>query len=332
MEKFLRRCLDSLIIKDVDLFSKLEVLVVNDGSKDSSSTIAHEYQNNHPGVFRVIDKENGNYGSCVNRGLNEAKGEYIKILDADDWFDNDAFFYYIQKLSHFDQDLIITDFNIVTNEGIIKYHKERPELDEGEYEFSGVIRNLLSYHLEMHALTYRTSKVKELSYRQTEGISYTDSEWVFEPMLNVKSVYYLKTDLYQYVIGREGQTMDPKIVLKSISQSYMLIDSLLGKYNFRIGQVSGLYKKWLNERMVYQMSIIYKLLLLDHKGYNKEALSFDDLVKSRNEFLYEYCNLISLKHMPFFKYVKYWRKNGRIDNYKFRIVRGFYIILKGLRW
>lgn len=86
MEKYLRRCLDSLII-DEDGMKQLEVLVINDGSKDSSSQIAHEYQDKYPDTFRVIDKENGNYGSCINRGLKEATGKYVKVLDADDWFD-----------------------------------------------------------------------------------------------------------------------------------------------------------------------------------------------------------------------------------------------------
>ena len=78
MEKHLNKCLDSLIVKDMNL---MEVLVINDGSKDKSSEIAHEYVKKYPETFRVIDKENGNYGSCINRGLIEAKGEYIKVLD-----------------------------------------------------------------------------------------------------------------------------------------------------------------------------------------------------------------------------------------------------------
>ena len=82
MQDYLNRCLDSLVIEP-SLMEQLEVLVVNDGSKDSSSAIAHEYEAKFPCTFRVIDKENGNYGSCVNRGLAEAQGKYIKVLDAD---------------------------------------------------------------------------------------------------------------------------------------------------------------------------------------------------------------------------------------------------------
>lgn len=77
MEKYLDKCLTSLIVPD-EYMELLEVLVVNDGSKDNSSAIAHRYEDKYPQTFRVIDKENGNYGSYVNRGLKEAAGKYIK--------------------------------------------------------------------------------------------------------------------------------------------------------------------------------------------------------------------------------------------------------------
>ena len=86
MEAYLPKCLGSLIIDDKDLLQKLEVIVVNDGSKDRTSEIAHEFEANYPGVFRVIDKKNGHYGSCINAGLAIATGFYVKVLDADDWF------------------------------------------------------------------------------------------------------------------------------------------------------------------------------------------------------------------------------------------------------
>ena len=62
---------------------KLEVIVVNDGSKDRTSEIAHGFEAMHPGVFRVIDKANGHYGSCINAGLKNASGPYVKVLDVD---------------------------------------------------------------------------------------------------------------------------------------------------------------------------------------------------------------------------------------------------------
>ena len=121
MQNYLRRCLDSLIVSP-ELMGFLEVLVVNDGSKDNSSAIAHEYQEKHPDTFRVIDKENGNYGSCVNRGLAEAQGKYIKVLDADDWFDTKNFEAFMQFLENNDTDLVISDFDQVDESGKLVNH------------------------------------------------------------------------------------------------------------------------------------------------------------------------------------------------------------------
>ena len=89
MELYLRYCLDSLLVDEG--MDALEVLVVNDGSRDCSLEIAREYEHKYPQTFKVIDKENGNYGSCVNRGLKEATGKYVKVLDADDSFDTEHF-------------------------------------------------------------------------------------------------------------------------------------------------------------------------------------------------------------------------------------------------
>ena len=59
----------------------------------------------YPATFRVIDKENGNYGSCVNKGLQEAKGKYVKVLDADDTFAREEFNGYVDFLKETDADL-----------------------------------------------------------------------------------------------------------------------------------------------------------------------------------------------------------------------------------
>ena len=203
MEKYLRKCLDSLIIKNKELFKRLEVLVVNDGSKDSSSIIAHDYQDKYPSVFRVIDKENGNYGSCVNRGLKEAKGKYIKILDADDSFEIDAFEVFLNELNQTNAELVLSDLKMVDeNDNITWYssYKDAPEYVPIKQDFNFCYylnQPKVDFYGMMHGFAYRRDILIDNNYSQIEGMSYTDQQWVFEPIKYVKNVYYVDVNLYR---------------------------------------------------------------------------------------------------------------------------------------
>ena len=85
MEKYIKQTLDSLICDEY--MDKLEVLVIDDGSKDDTAAIAKTYEDRYPGTFRVISKENGGHGSALNKGIELATGKYYRPLDADDWVD-----------------------------------------------------------------------------------------------------------------------------------------------------------------------------------------------------------------------------------------------------
>ena len=100
MEQYLERCLTSLII-DSDQMDLMQVLVINDGSKDRSSEIAHSFEDKYPHTYTVIDKENGNYGSCFNCGIELALGKFIRLLDADDWFNAEGLSEFINHLKYF---------------------------------------------------------------------------------------------------------------------------------------------------------------------------------------------------------------------------------------
>ena len=113
MEGYLPKCLESLVVDDNELLQKLDVIVVNDGSKDHTSEIAHEFEAKYPSVFRVIDKENGHYGSCINAGLRIMRGDFVRIVDSDDSVETDEFVKFIKYLGdvkHSDPDVVISNF------------------------------------------------------------------------------------------------------------------------------------------------------------------------------------------------------------------------------
>ncbi len=312
MQNYLHRCLDSLLLPDTQI-EQLEVLVINDGSKDNSSVIAHEYETEHPNTFRVIDKENGNYGSCINRGLKEATGKYIKILDADDWFDTSEFSRYMDELQHIEADMILTNHQVVDDAGNLaskySYNIEPNKLFAfQEYKEPGV-------YFAMHSITYRTQMLREIKYRQTEGISYTDTEWVFYPQHGVQSCIYLPFDVYRYVVGREGQTMDAKVLLKSVSHYDKLLRAMVDFANHLSDQAKQLYTYQRIEAQIAHLSMgVYRtcLVLQDADNYDKALIkAFDDFMKHERPQVYKEAGQLTLKKYLPIHYVRYWRITGK---------------------
>lgn len=312
MQNYLHRCLDSLLLPDKQM-EQLEVLVVNDGSKDNSSAIAHEYETKHPKTVRVIDKENGNYGSCINRGLKEATGKYIKILDADDWFDTAEFSRYLDELQTIDADMILTNHQVVDDAGNLT-RKYAYDLEPNklfafqEYTEPGV-------YFAMHSITYRSEMLRSINYHQTEGISYTDTEWVFYPQHGIKTCIYLPYDVYRYVVGREGQTMDSKVLLKSVSHYDKLLRAMVDFANHLSAEDKALYTYQRIEAQIAHLSMgVYRtcLVLQDADNYDKELIkAFDDFMKNERPQVYKEAGQLTLKKYLPIHYVRYWRITGK---------------------
>ena len=116
MAQLLPRCLDSLLESGAQ--ADFEAIVVNDGSKDNTLQVALKYRDANPDCIRVIDKPNGNYGSTINAALPQARGKYVKILDADDWFAPAALAKFLRELSGTDADMVVTHFTQIHPKGV----------------------------------------------------------------------------------------------------------------------------------------------------------------------------------------------------------------------
>lgn len=304
MQQYLHRCLDSLIVSD-PLMKQLEVLVINDGSKDNSSAIAHEYEVKYPDTFRVIDKDNGNYGSCINRGLKEATGKYIKVLDADDWFDTENFEGFLSFLSETDVDLVISDFDKVAEDGSVVSTKHY-DIPEGEWP---LLKYDAIYDMWMHAVTYKREIFDGLDYHQTEGISYTDQEWIFMPMIRVKTISTFPHVVYKYLVGRVGQTVDPKIFARNISQEVKSWKSQQDIWEQTETGNRGDAEPYLWFRLKSRAVFIATWMILHYySGIDKQSLyDFDNYVKEHNLKLYDEMNMAVARTGLKFKYIKFWR-------------------------
>ena len=111
VEDCLGRCLDCFASTEV--FNELEIIVVNDGSKDGTASLAQSYADRYPDVIRLIDKENGGHGSTINASIRAAAGRYYKVVDADDWVDKEGFEKLVRFLRDCDRDLVINPYHFI---------------------------------------------------------------------------------------------------------------------------------------------------------------------------------------------------------------------------
>lgn len=313
MQAYLHRCLNSLLVSN-ELLQSLEVLVINDGSKDKSSAIAHEYEEKYPSTFRVIDKENGNYGSCINRGLKEAKGKYIKVLDADDWFDMAEFEKYLIQLQSVDVDMVLTPFMSVYEKTGEKQLCTQPYLKDNKvYQFNEC-DNQTVLRYSMHMVTYRVELLRKIQYVQTEGISYTDTEWTHLPQYSISTFVWMPYVVYQYYIGREGQTMDANVLAKNIWKYEVICKSLICNANQYLHKEKYPFAEELNLQQIEFLAVnIYRMFLVlvsPSKEDIQHLKQFDSYLKTACPKVYKSTGKVPLKKWLPLSYVKIWRYMG----------------------
>lgn len=85
-QDYMRHCIESILPGGEDV----EILIVDDGSKDDTAAIADEYAEKYPTIVKAIHQENGGHGEAVNAGIRNATGLYFKVVDSDDWVDWNA--------------------------------------------------------------------------------------------------------------------------------------------------------------------------------------------------------------------------------------------------
>ena len=281
MAALLPRCLDSLTASGV--LDDLDILVVNDGSTDSSRAVAYSYAERYPQSIKVVDKKNGKYGSTINAALPLAVGEYVKVLDSDDWFDSQALAKYVAELKSLEQevDVSVTHFLMIHEGGrteTVKYQNygREPYTYGKVYNLDKVLGDGFIRYFLMHSLTYRTQLLRDHGYRQTEGISYTDIQWSSYPFFWAGSIVFHDLVVYRYNMDREGQTMDPAVIRKSLPQLERMTMDLMDFY--RKADMSDLSEArvgFLRQYFKNRLRLLVKTHLMDipRREFDKEAFS-----------------------------------------------------------
>lgn len=232
-QDYLHKAVESILIGGEDV----EIIIVNDGSSDNTSKIAHEFAAAHPTIIKVVDQENGGHGSAVNAGLANSTGKYFKVVDSDDWVDADALRTILDTIKQFEQDKIEVDM-LVSNyvyekvgakkKRVISYKNVLPENEI--FGWDNIGRFQIDQYILMHSVIYKTQLLKLCQLELPKHTFYVDNIYVFYPLPFVRDIYYIDVDFYRYFIGRDDQSVNEKNMIKRIDQQLFVTRLLIDKY------------------------------------------------------------------------------------------------------
>ena len=233
-QDYMERCIKSLLPGGDDV----EIIIVNDGSHDMTPEIADAYQKKYPGIVKAVHQENGGHGEAVNAGIANASGLFFKVVDSDDWVDEEAYRRIMDTLreiagSEQTLDMLISNF-VYEKEGarrkkVMKYTSAL--VQDKMFTWSDVRHKRKGQYLLMHSVIYRTKLLRDCGLKLPSHTFYVDNLYVYIPLVHVKTMYYLNVDFYRYYIGREDQSVNEEIMIRRIDQQIKVNKMMIDAYD-----------------------------------------------------------------------------------------------------
>ena len=282
-------CLDSFLIKKEEGFEQLEVIVVDDGSKDETADVAKRYTEPFPEVYRLIQKENGGHGSAINIGSREARGKYLKVVDADDWVVTEHLPLLLKKLEACEADVVLTPFHQVN---MTDKCREIWQMYCRQYEINYSLEQVISAYSEFdrcltfHGIMYRTQFYQSFHHQLLEGVFYEDQEYASIPCCHAKSIYPINLFLYQYLVGNAQQSVSEINRVKRIADIGEVAKRILkyacntfsGSGNWQLSVAGKEYLMKKAEEIIIRYYVIAFLFQPDKKKGLVQAKNFSKVV------------------------------------------------------
>ena len=199
-EAYMAQAIESILPGGEDV----EILIVNDGSKDRTAEIGKEYEEKYPGIVKLINKENGGHGDAVNAGLAHASGKYFKVVDSDDWVDRISLMKILNVLKNFEEeeqevDMLIANYVYekvgMEHKKVIRYDNVLPENQILKWDEIGQFH--IGQYILMHSVIYRTDMLKLCQLTLPKHTFYVDNIYVYYPLPHVRTLYYMNVDCYR---------------------------------------------------------------------------------------------------------------------------------------
>ncbi|MCI6867245.1 MAG: glycosyltransferase family 2 protein [Lachnospiraceae bacterium] len=287
----LKECVDPFM--KCDVLDELDIMIVDDGSKDNTAAIAQEYQKRYPDSIRLIQKKNGGWGSTVNTGIVNARGTYFKQLDGDDYYEPNALNEFVRYLKNQSSDMIISPYvtydsetgAVITTENCNPGCKTRMEF---------LLKDLDGFSPFMHSLSIKTELLRKGNIAITENCFYTDTEFVLKACNQVHTVSFFDLPVYYYRRATLGQSMSLDGFEKHYMEQYKVIEVSLDylKDFVKREEVKKIYDKLLVGTCFWQyLVMLYISVTPEHK---KNLISFDKMLKEKAPNYYENIHFVEL--------------------------------------
>ncbi len=220
-ESYMEKCIKSILPVGEDV----EILIVDDGSqKDRTPQIADSYAAKYPGIVKAVHQENGGHGEAVNTGLRNAAGLYYKVVDSDDWVNTKGLAKIVQRMKELEEeggvDLLLANFVYdkvgAKHKKLMRFTNVFPQDEVFEWDAMRHMRQ--TQYILMHNIFYRTQLLRDCGLELPKHTFYVDNIFAFQPLPQVKRLYYMDVNLYHYFIGREDQSVNEKVMIGRIDQ------------------------------------------------------------------------------------------------------------------
>lgn len=226
IEHYISKAIESVI--EPSIIDKLEIIVENDGSTDKTSEIAEKYVKMYPDSIKVVNKENGGYGSTINKSISLATGKYFKQLDGDDRFITANLSDFIMLLQDCDADYVMTPY-VEFYEGTDDSKIIDPCKDHAKGMFSFEDYNITE-DVSMHSLCIKTEVLKRMDMCLDTHCLYTDIEFCTFPVKKASSYYIFDKPIYLYRLGNEGQSVSKSSIMKHFDDFLRVLNHVIDFY------------------------------------------------------------------------------------------------------
>ena len=206
VEKFIDKCLNSLVKQSL---KEIEIIVVNDGTKDNSQKIIDKYVKKYPDKIKSYIKENGGQGSARNYGLKKATGEYIGYVDSDDFVEKDMYKKLYNKAKENNYDIVVCgNYNVSED-------YQNKNIDAFINNYNTDLENIFFGKMAVWNKIYKRDILIKNKLEFKEKVWYEDLAFTLKAIMNSNTFAFIDEPLYDYLI-REGSTMNNSNVQRNL--------------------------------------------------------------------------------------------------------------------